>query len=208
MRLGRGQGSVDSQTLLQSRPRRSEHLSQSMPYATNSSATPLTLRQSRTKCRSLRTEKRTISSQDFTRYSRGVEARPLSAYIQSKVDGIWARARPTIGLMRRMGWRSGTRASGVTAVSMLACLGLFPRIWAPPHRCGLHPTGHNWSRLDFPHPASITTTLPQVSQFWGGNNIADRKGTKLPSVWADAMRRCSRSLAESVLRLGRGMGWT
>ena len=57
-----------------------------------------------------------------------MEARPLAAYIRSKVGDSWARARSTMGLMRRMGWPWGTKASGVTTVNMVVCGNALPRM--------------------------------------------------------------------------------
>ena len=59
-------------------------------------------------------------------FTGGIDARPLDAQIRSKVGESWARAWSTMGLMRRMGWCCGTRASGVIAVGTVACRAALP----------------------------------------------------------------------------------
>ena len=56
----------------------------------------------------------------------------MGPYMRSKVRESWAKAWSTMGLMRRMGWRCGTRASGATAVVMVACLADLSRMGGAP----------------------------------------------------------------------------
>ena len=51
-------------------------------------------------------------------------------------------ARSTMGLLRRVGWRCGTRVSGVIAVSIVACRAAFPLMATLPtgDATSYHPT--------------------------------------------------------------------
>src|SRR3990172_214795 len=69
-----------------------------------------------------------MRSNPLRRCSGGMEGRPTLAYMAVKVGESAVRARSTIGLMARIGWSAGTRASGVTAESMIACWAASPRI--------------------------------------------------------------------------------
>ncbi len=94
----------------------------------------------------------------MSRCSGGIEGRPSAAYIRSKVDDICASARSTMGLIRRMGWLWGTRASGVTAVSISTCRAVLPR------RSNLHTYRTSHRTITLPADPFLNTMLKVLEQ--------------------------------------------
>src|SRR3984893_9137937 len=90
--------------------------------------------------RSLRTVYSAISSEALSSRSGGIEGRPTSLYICSNNGESSLSAVSASSLMRLIGWLAGTRFSGLTKVSIVACGRSCPRILLHLHRAPLYPT--------------------------------------------------------------------
>src|SRR5208282_1305188 len=79
--------------------------------------------------RSLRTVYSAIKSEAFNNRSGGIEGRPTSLYICSTTGESSLSATSASALISLIGWLAGTRCSGFTRVSIVACGRSCPRIF-------------------------------------------------------------------------------